>query len=637
MSRSRTQRSVPPWSGRKVTAARRVMARDLPAKCGRCPEIVTADDAWVIGHIKDRLNHPELTWEPSNWQHEHRACSDASANESVREQAKAELLLQLQESGVDFSVNSDTWATPALPFSLPPMEVMQARPKTPNRLAHTVIDTRPEVEPRTGLEWDPEALRPFPWLHEFMTVPDDASPPLYMSRPSHDAVGSYGASAIEEMEGELGLTLRWWQRLAVTRQLEHRGDGSLCYRDIVESCPRRAGKSVRMRFVTLWRMRHAAMFGEVQTIVHTGSDVAICREIQRGAWRWAEDVAGWDVARANGKEAVESPDGDRWLVRSQTAVYGYDVCMGLVDEGWDVAPEVVSEGLEPAILERSSPQIHLTSTAHRRATSLMKTRISVALTTEVNTTLLLLWAARADADPADPQAWKDASPHWSEDRQRMIAGKYEAALAGELDPQADDLDPMEGFKAQYLNIWRLTKSKPKERGTAMLDADTWGDLAAPRPTGVPAAAAIESWFGPSSVALAWQVDGRAVVAVSSHTDLAAAKAAVVASGFVGKVTVGSSLATDPALSGLRVDKGEGRVVASAQALQRLVADDTLRHDGGEHLTGQVLALRTMPGTDGPRLVSTGRGDAVKAALWAVQKLRTTKPVGSVRILMPTHR
>ena len=61
---------------------------------------------------------------------------------------------------------------------------------------------------------------------------------------------------------------------------------SIMDREVLESAPRRAGKSVRLRGLMLWRMEHGdALFGETQTIMHTGSDVAICREIQRGAWR----------------------------------------------------------------------------------------------------------------------------------------------------------------------------------------------------------------------------------------------------------------------------------------------------------------------------------------------------------------
>ncbi|HEY9417481.1 MAG TPA: hypothetical protein VIQ30_22210 [Pseudonocardia sp.] len=326
--------------------------------------------------------------------------------------------------------------TPPCPVSLPEGQAVQA-----------------------GLSWDPVRLAEYEWLRPLLTVPEDAAPPLAMSLPAEDAVGSYGAEAVTWIESEQRIRLRWWQKLAITRQLEHREDGSLCYRVVVESAPRRAGKSVRVRGVALWRMAHPGLFGEVQTVIHTGSDVAICREIQRGAWRWATEVAGWKVTQGNGKEAIETPAGDRWLVRAQDAVYGYDVCLGIVDEGWKVKPDTVSEGLEPATLERLSPQLHLTSTAHRRATSLMRSQLQVALSGDDEDTLLLLWAAPAGSDPGDPEVWRAASPHWSEDRRRMIAKKYAKALAGKADPEADDPDPMAGFTAQYLNIWAL-RSRP---------------------------------------------------------------------------------------------------------------------------------------------------------------------------------
>ncbi|MBM6705401.1 HNH endonuclease, partial [Sutterella massiliensis] len=83
------------------------------------------------------------------------------------------------------------------------------------------------------------------------------------------------------IESTQRITLRWWQRLAITRQLEHDEQGQLVWRVVVESAPRRAGKSVRLRGVALWRLEHGAeLFGEPQLVVHTGKDVAIVREIQ---------------------------------------------------------------------------------------------------------------------------------------------------------------------------------------------------------------------------------------------------------------------------------------------------------------------------------------------------------------------
>jgi hypothetical protein len=479
------------------------------------------------------------------------------------------------------------------------------------------------LQVRPDVLWSPARLAGYPWLVPLLDVPDDAAPPLWMSSPAVDAVGSYGQDAAVWMEQALRIRLRWWQRLAVVRQLEHRADGSLCYRTVVESTPRRAGKSTRVRGLALWRMANQDLFGEVQTVIHTGSDVAICREIQRGVWRWAEEQ-GWRVSRANGKEALESHAGDRWLVRAQQAVYGYDVCLGVVDEGWDVAPDTVSEGLEPGILERLSPQLHLTSTAHRRATSLMRSALKVALSVDDPTTLLLVWAAPAGADVGDERVWRAASPYWSEDRRAMIADKYGKAVAGEADPAADDPDPMAGFVAQYLNVWPLV-APARERGEAAVQAEEWEALVERVPAAAPAAAAVESWFDAGvSLALAWPVGDAVVVSVRDLPDLAAAVAAVRSSGFAGTVVVGASLAEDPALVGVRVRAGKGRTGAAVQELRRLLEADVWCHDGGAHLSGQVLAARTVPGVDGPRMASTGRADALKAAVWAVTDARAPK-------------
>lgn len=504
---------------------------------------------------------------------------------------------------------------PALSFSLSPQEALR---------------------PRDGLGWDPAALEPYKWLRGLLEVPEDAAPPLYMSEVPADAVGSYGESAIEWIERTQNLRLRHWQKLAITRQLEHRADGTLCHRVVLESAPRRAGKSVRLRAVALWRMAHPELFGEVQTVIHTGSDLAIVREIQRGAWRWSEEVAGWTITRANGKEQIETQTGDRWLARAQTAVYGYDCTYGLADECWDVKPESIDEGLEPATLERLSPQLHLTSTAHRRATSLMKSRLTTALTTESDETLLLLWGAPDGADPGDPEVWRAASPHWSEDRRKMIAAKYAKAYAGEADPQADDPDPMAGFCAQYLNMWQLG-AVSAIRGNPVVSEADWGALATERPAGVPDAAAVESWFGDGvSLALAWRSGDQVIVTAEDFDSLAAAREALRASGFTRPATVGASLLEEPEFKGVRTRKGVGRTGAVVQDLGRLLAEGVLLHDGSACLSEQVLAARTLPGADGPRMASTARADALKAAVWAATDCRRRKASGGLRVITATE-
>ncbi|WP_235739043.1 hypothetical protein [Nocardioides alcanivorans] len=78
-----------PWSGRAVQQARWfIELHHLPGPCGKCKKpIDPATDRWVVGHIKSRTAYPHLTWDPKNWQPEHRACSDRSAQQAVQEKA----------------------------------------------------------------------------------------------------------------------------------------------------------------------------------------------------------------------------------------------------------------------------------------------------------------------------------------------------------------------------------------------------------------------------------------------------------------------------------------------------------------------------------------------------------------------
>jgi len=307
---------------------------------------------------------------------------------------------------------------------------------------------------RWELTWEAHLANAPRWLKPYLRVPEDASPPLLMTPVHPEATGSHGPKAIKWVEAEIGIRLRWWQRLAIVRQLECRKDKSLCWDTTTETASRRSGKSVRLRSMALWRLDVGpTLFGEPQLAIHTGKDLMIVREIQRQAWHWAE-ARGWRVVRALGRESIENGE-HRWLARSTDAVYGYDTTLGYVDEGWAVDPETVSEGMEPAVLERISPQIVLTSTAHRKATSLMRTHITDAMT--VNSELLMLWSTPDGTDSGDPKTWQEASAHWTPARLRLIQAKYEKALRGEVDPELDDPDPMRGFESQYLNRWQLRR------------------------------------------------------------------------------------------------------------------------------------------------------------------------------------
>lgn len=635
--------------------------------CPRCGHLVQPDppstparySGWVVGHIKSRSTHPELTWDPSNWQLEHRACSDASGTMAVIEKAKLEALRAAGITDSDALARIVAGQTPlfsgapgpgkASPLpSLSPGDLPSTRP-APGGPIVALLDALPPPA------WSRRSPAFAEWLAPIETMPADAAPPLAISAQHADAVGSYGAEFEEWVRAELGYKLRWWQRLAAYRILEHDKTGRLVWRQVILSAPRRAGKSVLLVALALWRIAHADKVGETQTVMFVSKDLPTGREIFLKAKPYAErrKLDGWKMRESNGTEEVAAPgvigtdvedlihdvgdvgdvdhvDGERvisrWLLRSPESCYGYDVSVGMVDESWGVKPTAISEGLEPAQLERLWRQLLLVSTAHPRASSLMRRRLLAGLREleAPKRRLVLLWSARPSDDPADPQVWRAASPHWSDDRAELIEDKYSEALAGEVDPEFDDLAPMESFTSQYLNVWRLRESAAP--GDTVVEDDVWHGLTVPVPRPPADAIALESWFGDTvAIAQAWRTDDfTTTVHVHVVPDLEAAITWCAAAG-VRRVTAGYSLASDERWKEARVTVAAEKMTAleGVRGLQRMLTENGLRHTGGDELNDQVLELRTKQTPNGVRLTAANRADAIKAVVWAAAAARSS--------------
>ena len=88
---------------------------------------------------------------------------------------------------------------------------------------------------------------------------------------------------------------------------------------------RQLGKSWLLRELCLWRIHQGERFGEPQDVLHTGKDLAICKEVQRPARIWAKARPDeYRVREVNGQEEIELlEDGSRWMLRAKEAVYGY--------------------------------------------------------------------------------------------------------------------------------------------------------------------------------------------------------------------------------------------------------------------------------------------------------------------------
>jgi hypothetical protein len=484
------------------------------------------------------------------------------------------------------------------------------------------------------------------WLDDLRAVPGDATWPRLMTPPHPRAVGSYGAALAAYALERTGRPLRWWQRLYAARALEHDAAGLLVWDACDLTVARQVGKSYLMREACLWRMHQGARWDEPQTVVHTGKDLPVCVEIQRPARRWARAERFADVYKvrdANGQEQIEYlADGSRWLVKAKESVYGLTASMAVVDEAWAVPATIIEEGLVPTMVELAAAQLWLVSTAHRKATGLMVTRRNVAVADLGNTDadLWIEWSAAPGAELDDEAGWRQASPHWTDRRHRLIAQRLTAARAGESD-DPDEPDPFQAFAAQWLNRWPTTRRRAGH-GEPLLDPGAWEACAG----------ALEQYAGPGIVALEenrgtgaaaafvasdgdgrFEVDGRAVETWSEAIDLVR--------GFVdarpgARLIVGARMNNQlPAdlpgrLGATRAgttETGRGLVLLRALAAERRVV-----HDGTVMLDDQIARARVhnLAGGGLGLVNNNARTDLLRATLWALDAAQVTPPTPAVR-------
>lgn len=471
-----------------------------------------------------------------------------------------------------------------------------------------------------------------PWLDELRDVPANATWPRFMTAPHPDAVGSYGDDAVVFLRDVAGTELRWFQRLALTRQLEHDADGMLVWLVVLATTARQVGKSILLRGGATWRLHRAELFGEEQTVMHTAKDLAVCKEVQRPARTWAKG-RGYQVFEGNGAVQITEPvSGSRWLVRAKDGVYGYAISCGLVDEAWGVAPGIVEDGLEPTMAERVSPQLVLASTAHNRATTLFPTHRTAALAqlAEPGSTLLIEWSAPREAEVDDRAAWRAASPHWSPGRQRLLESRVERVRAGEsLDP--DELDPVESFRSQFLNVWPVRTTT--DAGAVLIAPDVWASRCEHvdhAPTRVFVSVADYYGRGAAVAAVAPLADGRYELDAWLVDDWATASEdiAVLFATHRAELHVDAALMADvdPRFRPTMATQSETR--AGLALLRQLVAAGLVVHDGATDMD-QLTSVHVKELPTGLALVAGHRADLTRAAAWALLAAHQSAPVPAI--------
>jgi hypothetical protein len=473
-------------------------------------------------------------------------------------------------------------------------------------------------------------------LKPLLKVPADAVWPRYMSAPHPRAVASLGREFEVWAEAREGRPFRWFQRLVATRLLETDADGRLVWETMLLTMARQLGKSWLLRELLLWRMHQAERFGEPQDVLHTGKDVQVIREVMRPALPWADRQAGFKVSRGAGDTSIELLEHrSRWLLRAKTAVYGYSVSVGAVDEAWKVRPEIVDEGLAPTMVEREQPQLWLISTAHREATALMLARRKAALERleSGDGDLLIEWSTPSTVPLDDVAGWRMASPHWTPQRERLVRRQLDAVQAGESEVFEDEADPVEAFRAQWLNQWP-NRSVPINIGELLLPAGLWAHLEQPGLRGDgPLYVAVEDRFGNGAAVAAaaaldddrLEVDGwlcpdwdSAMLDVQRLGVLREIRALMVGASLLARVPDGMVPEAQPV--------GGAETKLGLPLLRDLAAGGMLAHDESAELDQAIAGAQVKELSTGLQLVPSSSAHLVKALCWAVNTAHAPVPV-----------
>jgi hypothetical protein len=248
-------------------------------------------------------------------------------------------------------------------------------------------------------------------------------------------------------------------------------------------------------------------------------------------------------------------------------------------------------------------------------------------------TLLLEWSAPAGTPLDDRTAWRQASPHWSRGRERLLEARYRRVTAGVHDPDDVEDNPEGSFTTQVLNVWPRQRMAGAGRDEPLVSADMWADCAdisAVAPDG-PVVVAIEDWYGLGTAAcvaarLDDAGDGRILVWGDTFNDRAEALSwADMELRHPGRE--GSALIVGASLNPPAVAEALGVPAHAAAAahtrtgmplLRALVNGKQLVHGGDRTFTGQVTGCRVAARDGGLVPVNRGvRSDLVRAASWAV--------------------
>jgi phage terminase large subunit-like protein len=276
---------------------------------------------------------------------------------------------------------------------------------------------------------------------------------------------------VDEVANLLGTPLMPWQRHVADVALEVDPDsGLLVYRQVVLTVPRQSGKTTLM----LATMVHRALgFAGRQKIIYTAQSRLAARK------KWEDEhvvtLQGsplrsmFSIRKQIGQEAIRWRNGSIHGLEapSEEAVHGDVLDLGAIDEAFAHEDDRVEQGMKPAMITRSQPQLWIFSTAGTGKSVYLREKVEAGrfhaeagLTSGV---AYFEWSAAPDADPGDPLTWRGCMPALGRTvREDAIRADFQSMKLVE-------------FRRAYLNQW--PDEAPDE--WQVIGQDTWQALTDP--------------------------------------------------------------------------------------------------------------------------------------------------------------
>ena len=435
---------------------------------------------------------------------------------------------------------------------------------------------------------------------------------------AYTAAGDFMDSVSLFAERIYGLELMDWQKVALAGQLSYaapadRETGTLIHRSACISTARQVGKSSCLKVLaSWWATVMAGIRGEPQTVMIVANEYERASILFREMEPVMAEKFGAKSYKSFGRESITFPDGSTIRLAAATAgKHGYSVDLLLVDEIWDIKPQVIYGALKPSQIARRSPLMSCWSTAGDASSTVLISMREQAIACidrgEPSPMFFAEWSPPPGVSPADRMWWPWASPALG------------TTITWEGLEEAFATIPLAEFVRAHLNLW--------QGSVKAWIPNVWGDRLTDTPIPTGGVLAIETSLDESRyVAVrAVGVEDRIIVDTEFVVESMAA--------MWGEVT---RVMADPAVQ-LRVPPGLVEHVppdfrrrteivgyrelkAQTPIVRALIVEDRLHHVPGnealaEHVNRAVM-VKTNDGAPLSSQKSPGPIELARAMVWA---------------------